>query len=371
MNAPNEIRAMLVESATRLFADHVDAGMLEAAKRDGWSAALWAVMESAELPRVSVPEEAGGAGGTLSDLAAVLRVAGRYAAPVPFVETALLGNWLLAGAGLELPRGPLAVLPGAPLSGQRSGDGWAVSGKRGRVPWARIAARLVGLAEADGELLVVVVDPAACLIAPGRNLAGEPRDEVTLHHVPALLAAPASAGVTARTLRQRAALGRALLMAGALERALELSIGYAQQRVQFGRPIAQFQAIQQELARAAGEVAAAVATALSAAGAVERRGEALLEVAAAKIRTADAAREVTLIAHQVHGAIGVTDEYPLHHSTLRLWAWRDEDGNEAEWSIALGREVQRLSAEGLWPLVSSSKCNVEEYIEAHQTALQR
>ncbi|MBI3068994.1 MAG: acyl-CoA dehydrogenase family protein [Betaproteobacteria bacterium] len=150
MNAPNEIRAMLVESATRLFADHVDAGMLEAAKRDGWSAALWAVMESAELPRVSVPEEAGGAGGTLSDLAAVLRVAGRYAAPVPFVETALLGNWLLAGAGLELPRGPLAVLPGAPLSGQRSGDGWAVSGKRGRVPWARIAARLVGLAACAG-----------------------------------------------------------------------------------------------------------------------------------------------------------------------------------------------------------------------------
>lgn len=352
MSASNEIRAMLVESATRLFTDHVDARTLEAAKREGWSAALWATMESAELPRVSVPEGAGGAGGTVSDLAAVLRVAGRYAAPVPFAETALLANWLLAGAGLELPRGPLAVLPGAPLSARRSGSGWAVSGVRERVPWARIAVRLVGLAEADGQLLVVLIDPGACQIAPGRNLAGEPRDHVTLRHVPAVLAGPAARGVTAGTLRQRAALGRALLMAGALERALELSIEYAKQRVQFGRPIAQFQAIQQELARAGGEVAIAVAAALLAAGAVERRGDAFTEIAAAKICTANAAREVASIAHQVHGAIGVTDEYPLHHSTLRLWAWRDECGNEADWSLALGREVQQLGADALWPLLS-------------------
>jgi acyl-CoA dehydrogenase len=352
MNAPSEIRAMLVESATRLFADHVDARTLEAAKRDGWSAVLWTVMESAELPRVSVPEEAGGAGGTLSDLAAVLRVAGRYAAPVPFAETALLANWLLAGAGLELPRGPLAVLPGAPLSARHSKDGWVVSGVCSRVPWARIAARLVGLAHADRELRVVMVDPGACRVAPGRNLAGEPRDRVTLDHVPVLLAAPAKPGITVRTLRQRAALGRALLMAGALERALELSIEYAKQRVQFGRPIAQFQAIQHELARAGGEVAVAVAAALLAAGAVERGGDALAEVAAAKICAADAAREVALIAHQVHGAIGVTEEHPLHHSTLRLWAWRDEDGNEAEWSMALGGEVQRLGADALWPLLA-------------------
>ena len=353
MNAPNEIRTMLVESATRLFADHVDAKMLEAAKCDGWSAALWATMESAELPRVSVSEDAGGAGGTVSDLAAVLRVAGRYAAPVPFAETALLANWLLAGAGLELPHGPLAVFPGAPLSAQRSGSGWVVSGVRARVPWARIATRLVGLAESDGQLLVVMVDPGACQIAPGRNLAGEPRDHVTLRQVPALLAAPAAAGVTACTLRQRAALGRALLMAGALERALEISVAYAKQRVQFGRPIAQFQAMQQELARAGGEVAVAVAAALLAAGAVERRGDALTEVAAAKICAANAAREVALIAHQVHGAIGVTNEYPLHHSTLRLWSWRDEDGNEVEWSMALGREVQQQGADALWPLLTS------------------
>ena len=83
-------------------------------------------------------------------------------------------------------------------------------------------------------------------------------------------------------------------MAGALERALELAVRYATERSQFGRKIGQFQAIQQELARFAGEVAAAVAAALSAAGAVERDQNATLAVAAAKIRTAQAAQEGAL-----------------------------------------------------------------------------
>ena len=95
------------------------------------------------------------------------------------------------------------------------------------------------------------------------------------------------------------------------------------QRVHFGRKIAQFQAIQHELAPCGGEVAAAVAAALSAAGVVERQDsdhstaaahQNLIAVAAAKIR---AANEAVAITHPVHGAIGVTDEHALHHVTLR------------------------------------------------------
>ncbi len=354
MNAPNDVRAMLVESATRLFADHVDAKCLDAAKREGWSAALWEVIEQAELPRVSIPEEAGGAGGSVSDLAAVLRIAGRYAAPIPLAETALLGNWLLAASGLPLARGPLAVAAGTGLTLERGGDAWVVSGDLQRVPWCRVAARLVLLAETRGEWLVLAVDPRACEITPGRNLGGEPRDRVKLSNVRALACARAPAAVNAQSLRLRGALGRSLLMAGAAERALELAVAHAQQRVQFGRKIGQFQAIQQELARCGGEVAAAVASALSAAGAVERSEDPYFAVASAKIRTAEAAREVALITHQVHGAIGVTDEYALHYSTLRLWSWREEYGNEALWAIELGARLQRESADALWPNLTAA-----------------
>lgn len=363
MNAPNDIRLMLVESATRLFNDHVDQKMLEAAKRDGWSERLWQALEQAELPRVSIPEQAGGAGGMLSDLAAVLRVAGRFAAPAPLAETGMLAGWMLAASGLSVPRGPLAAGPvhDETLVARNDGDSWKVSGTLARVPWARIAKRLVLLAQSDSGGVVVSVDPAHCEIRPGQNLAHEPRDDVILENVVAEEAAPAGPNVDRDMLRCRGALARAVMMAGALERALELSVQYAQQRVQFGRKIGQFQAIQQEIARFAGEVAAAIAATLSAAGVLERQvagavkgGGAMLAVAAAKIRAAQAAQEGALIAHQVHGAIGVTDEYALHHSTLRLWAWREEFGNETEWAVALGRAMHARGADELWPALTTN-----------------
>jgi acyl-CoA dehydrogenase len=347
----NDIRAMLIESATRLFADHVDAKVLDAAKRDGWSPALWDIVEEAQLPLVSIAEEAGGAGGSVSDLAAVLRIAGRFAAPIPLAETATAG-WMLAGCGLRIAGGPLAFGPvhGETVTAHRHGTQWRLSGGMRRVPWARIAQRLVVLASGPDGDIVACVDPMQCRISAGRNLADEPRDDVVLDNVvvSGSLAAPAATGVNHAALKLRGALARSLLMAGALERALELAVRYATERSQFGRKIGQFQAIQQELARFAGEVAAAAAAALSAAGALERGTDAMLAVASAKIRTAQAAHEGALIAHQVHGAIGVTDEYALHHSTLRLWAWREEFGNEAAWAAELGREIAAGGADRLW-----------------------
>ena len=81
---------------------------------------------------------------------------------------------------------------------------------------------------------------------------------------------------------------------------------------------------------------------------------ALLAVASAKIRTADAAREGALIAHQVHGAIGVTNEYALHHVTLRLWAWREEFGNEAHWAMRLARRTQQQGADAFWATLTAA-----------------
>ena len=72
-------------------------------------------------------------------------------------------------------------------------------------------------------------------------------------------------------------------------------------------------------------------------------------VAAAKLRISQAAGEGGMIAHQVHGAAGITDEHPLHHATLRLWAWREEYGNEAHWARVLGRSVLSAGADGFWP----------------------
>lgn len=358
MSASTEVRTLLADTAQRLFTAHVTQKTLEAARDGGWSEPLWQELERAQLPLIGVPEAAGGAGGTLSDAAAVLRIAARHAAPVPLAET-LLAGVLLAGAGLKAPHGALTVAPDGDqqVTAVKAGATWRVTGTLKRVPYARAARHLVLLAAGH----VFSLEPAHYRVTPGRNLAGEARDEVTLKHAVARAAAPTT--ITHEQLFARGALLRAIQIGGALERALQLACDYAGQRVQFGRKIAQFQAIQQELARCGGEVAAAVAAALSAAGVVERlEGETgaaatqqvLLAVAAAKIRAADAAREAVAITHQVHGAIGVTDEYALHYVTLRALSWREEFGNEAWWATQLGRAMQQAGADACWPTLSAA-----------------
>jgi alkylation response protein AidB-like acyl-CoA dehydrogenase len=150
---------------------------------------------------------------------------------------------------------------------------------------------------------------------------------------------------------------RSVQTAGALEAILSLSVAYANERIAFERPIGKFQAVQQNLARLAGEVAAALAVSGSAADAIGREGafdEAVfLEAASAKIRCAEAATEAAGIAHQVFGAIGFTDEHVLHRYTLRLLAWRDDFGNESYWAAELGRRVAQQGADEFWPLVAS------------------
>lgn len=357
MSEQSEVRAMLAESAGNLFRDLVDPKLLADAKTAGWSGKLWRAVQDAEFHRILLPEAAGGAGGSWSDAAAVLRVAARHSAPIPLAETWLAG-WLLTEAQLPVPGETLTVAPVRDeiLLVRRAGGTWRLDGTASRVPYARIAHRIVLLAQGEDGDVVVCLERAQGDITPGRNLAGEPRDTLTFKRVglASEQIAPAPRALTHEALMLRGALLRAVQIGGALEAALDLAVRYAQERVQFGRKIGQFQALQQELARAAGEVAAATAAALSAAGVLDRAGDAETAIASAKLRANQAAYEGAMVAHQVHGAIGVTDEYALHHATLRLMAWRDEFGHEGYWGARLGREVIARGADGLWPLLTTN-----------------
>src|SRR5260370_952356 len=148
------------------------------------------------------------------------------------------------------------------------------------------------------------------------------------------------------------ALVRSAQMAGGLEFLLAQSVKYVTERKQFGRPLAAFQAIQQNLALLAGHTASAAMAAQQAFHVVERTGEggdASFEIAVAKVRTGEASGLGAGIAHQAHGAIGFTYEHSLHFVTRRLWSWRAEVGAESHWSVALGREVAARGGGGLWP----------------------
>jgi len=340
---------LVYDAAERLFADLATPAVVNAAEAGIWPADLWnAVMEAGFLDALA--SASGGAVDGLGDAVDVLRAAGRYAVPLPIPET-MLARWLASRVGLTAPEGPLALAVDGPedrLELRRTGSGWRLSGAARGIPWARQAGGLV----VSTGVAVAVVAPLPGRIEPGRNLAGEPRDDIVLElELDARSVAGAPKDADAADVYRMGALFRAAQMAGALEEALQLAVTYAGDRVQFGRPIGKFQAIQQQLALAAEQVAAAgvaVASAVAAAGA----GDLAFAAGAAKLRVGEAAGKVADIVHQVHGAIGFTHEHRLHQLTRRLWSWRDEFGVESAWALELGRLAASQGADGIWPFLA-------------------
>lgn len=138
--------------------------------------------------------------------------------------------------------------------------------------------------------------------------------------------------------RELGAIVTAAQIVGALERVLEMTVAFANQREQFGRPIGKFQAIQHQLAVMAEQVAAARMAAqigCTADGLQPDR----LRAAVAKSRASEAAAVVAPMAHAIHGAIGITAEFDLQLYTRRLHQWRAEFGSELAWNRVLGQAL--------------------------------
>ncbi len=162
----NSVGEMLREAADRLFQAHCDTATRRAADQGRWPTALWAAVEEAGLPRALVPEEAGGFGVPVADALSLLKVAGAHAVPLPLAET-MLASWLLAGAGLNIPDGPLGAAPvrdGESLTLTSTEGDWRIAGTLTRIPWAR-----------DVDHLVVMAD--ARILLAGRDSGGSNREK--------------------------------------------------------------------------------------------------------------------------------------------------------------------------------------------------
>jgi acyl-CoA dehydrogenase len=339
---------MLRETADRLFQAHCDTQTQRSADQGKWPTALWAAVEEAGLHRALVPEKAGGFGIAIPDALSLLKVAGAYAAPIPLAET-MLASWLLAGAGLEIPDGPLTAGPvrdTETVTLTKTDGGWHAEGTITRVPWGRDVDTLVVLAGSQ----IALIGKQSWSIETGENVAREPRDTV---HLNGMAIATGHTATTASDLIAVGAAMRTQQIAGAMTRLTEMTTQYAQDRVQFGRPIGKFQAVQQNLAVMAGQTAAAVAAADLAAEAVAN-GVKILPIAAGKARAGEAAGIAAGIAHQIHGAIGFTFEHNLHFLTRRLWSWRDEFGKDSAWHQLLGRHMAKAGADELWAEITAA-----------------
>ena len=351
-----QARDLLVETTARMFRELADPQAVVRAKDDSWKSVLWRALEEAGLTRAWVPEALDGAGAGIADGFEILRVAGSYAVAVPLAET-LIAGWLLSQAGLRVPAGALSVAPVCDGEHLRVDAGGTISGGAHAVPFGRDAAHFAVIARCAHGTVVALIERRLCAIEERVNIASESRDDVLLDRVKPVAMAEVSEKVSEETLQTMGAAVRAAQISGALQAILERSVAYANERVAFERPISKFQVIQHNLARLAGESAAALAAAGSAADTIESArafDEAVfLEVASAKIRVGEAAGEGAAIAHQVHGAIGFSGEHALHRFTQRLWAWRDDFGAESAWAVRLGNRVAAQGADALWPMLAA------------------
>lgn len=326
-----------------------------------WDAGLWAALAESGLTGVGLPEEAGGSGGELADAVAVVRTVAAGAGAVPLAEHLLVAAPALLAADIHLPQveQPLtfAVADAVTTEAVDDGDGpgrFLLTGTATDVAWAGVGSSVVLLAAPPAGLdggLLALVDASDLPATDAVNLAGEPRGSLVLDAVPAVGAAVLH-DAQAVALRARFALARAVQLAAALEQVLAWTVQYAGEREQFGRPLGKFQAIQMELAEMAGEVTAVTALTDAAVQALDRGGDAVLAAAAAKVRAGAAVEVVARLAHQVHGAIGFTQEHRLHHLTRRLWAWRDEAGSELAWSRVLAAGLLADGPDDLWPALT-------------------
>jgi acyl-CoA dehydrogenase len=304
---------------------------------------LWSDLSQAGLTRLtsSSDPDAGPA-----ELAVVLRGIARHCGAVPIAETDLLAGWLAGQAGLCTPSGPLT------LAWTRQVD--VCTGGRisvDAVPWSQSAAAVVIAVEQFGELLVACLAPDEFSYVPHENLAGEPRDAITVC-IPAdrFRSLPVA---YADELAWRGAWARCVQIVGALDAAAEMSVAYTGEREQFGRPLSAFQAVQHGLAHMAGEIERLRAITEVAVAAAADSGfttpHARAAISAAKVVGADVVASVCATAHQLHGAIGTTMEHPLWLATTRAQSWIDEFGTRVSHAARLTQLLRH--ADQTWDLV--------------------
>jgi acyl-CoA dehydrogenase len=315
---------LLGESIAALFADHAVPAAVRRAETQGLDRALWRLVAESGFDKALAPEDHGGSGLSLSEVRSVFEACGRHAAPIPLGE-AILAHGLAGACGVALPEGVVT----AASARTEGGRAWATA-----VPFGESADWVLAV-PAGGGAFVFPASRARVAAHPGLIAANECDMSWDVADAHAAFTIPAGVDWNAVGAALRTA-----QIAGALDSVLALTTRYAQERSQFGRALAKFQAIQQQMAVLAEDTfAARMACALACD--VRSALPIASHVAAAKAVASEAAARASSIAHAIHGAMGITEEYDLQLFTRRLLAWRMQYGSEGYWAAQVGNALLR------------------------------
>jgi acyl-CoA dehydrogenase len=299
----------------------------------------WRTVQELGLVTIGIAEDAGGSGGGLGDLLVVIRELARAGIGTPIVEAST------AAFAIGVPR------PGAfdTIAVNRAADLAAptLTVRAIEVPFAGQAERLVVVG--DSDVVSVHLEQPGVAVEVATDLAGADTGQVMLDgaEYQRLPDTPDASAVV-----ERLAIARSAALLGSAYGAYDLARGYVAERKQFGAPLAEIPAISAALAQMAVRIRHAESAVERATEVCTQAGAPALRrfgaVAAARVATAGMATLVARTAHQLHGAVGVTQEYGLHRHTRKLWAWRDADEPERAWSGRLGGMALAVDEDTLW-----------------------
>jgi pimeloyl-CoA dehydrogenase small subunit len=372
-----EEQRLLRESVERLLADHYgfDKRRAYLAEADGWSRALWA--QYAELGVLGLPfaEADGGFGGGPIEVMLVMEAFGRVLALEPYLATVVLGATVLRLAGSEaqkstiLPRiaeGGMVLafahgerqarydLTDVLTTAKRKGSGWVLDGVKSVVLHGDSAQRLIVSARTDGErddvdgMTLFIVDPASTGVArrayPMRD--GTRAAEISLSGVEVgeedVLGEVGAAFPVIERVVEAGIAATAAEAVGAMETMHAMTLEYLKTRQQFGRPIGQNQVLQHRATEMLMELERGRSMAMLAAMMVEEpdAAERAHNIAMAKVGVGQASKFVSQNAIQLHGGIGMTEEYAVGHYFRRCMVIEHTFGDTAHHLSRLAEEVR-------------------------------
>ncbi len=341
----DEQQQLIKDTLDRLLTDLCPPEVIEKSEEGVFASELWQALTETGLTTASIASEAGGAGGDVGDSLLVIREAARYCAPVPLSEHFIAAT-LLAEQGASIGADATTVASG---NFHLKGDNH-LTGIAEAVAFARWCGQVVLVATSEAGLKLCRLSLDDARIEPESNIAGEPRDRVSIDTVIRVDDIFEANETVNEQLQLLGAATRSMMMAGALDSILEMSVQYSLERSQFGRPISKFQAIQQQLAVLAGQVSASMMASHAIWMSFAEQNS--MDIAIGKARIGESVSACTEIAHQVHGAMGFTREHSLNHRTRRLWCWREEYGNERVWQARIGQHFIAGGADNLWNSVT-------------------
>lgn len=351
------VRQILERDLTEERMREVEAG------EDRFDPGLYTTLASSDVLGVSLPTSVGGGGYGLIEQCRVLVELGRAVAPVPVLASIVMGAAAVAEFGSDDQRQAWAAPaaagrkilsvalvedgatdPADPVTrADPSDDGWVIHGSKTRVPAGPIADVILVPAATPQGVSVFAVDPSDVGVRLDRQEVsdGEPEAALTLDGArlggDRVVGGPGTGAEIVRWVERRATVGLCALQLGVCERALELTAAYAQERVQFDRPIATFQAVGQRLADAYIDVRGIELTLWQAAWRLAEGLDADTEIHTAKFWAADAGHRIAHTAVHVHGGIGIDLDYHLHRYFVAAKRIEFSLGGATEQLVAIGR----------------------------------